>query len=124
MPDQRRHRHAALDLELGVVSGAGALQRRAGDVGGHNLDAARTEPGAALGHDHRQRIGLLPGRGRRRPEAQAGAGRAGGMQIRQGVVTEMRERGDVTEEIRLVGGHRLDHRAGEFFAAPLIEPRG
>ena len=76
------------------------------------------------GQDHRERIGLLPGGGRGRPDAQRTARRPRGEQPRQRLVAEMLERLVVAEEEALVGGHRLDHLARQRIAAWRAQPVG
>ncbi len=115
--DQELYRQAALHLELAEQPGAGFFQHGTRQVGGDDLGAPAGELFAHLLQHHRDRIGLLPGRTGRAPDAQRFAAGARLQQFWDQLLAQMIERQLVAEEERLVGGHRLDHVGGERLGA-------
>ena len=91
------------------MPGLGFFQHAQRKIGRHDLGAPAGQRCAHLLQAHRDRIRLLPGGGRRAPDADRPARRAGLDQLRQHRLLEVIERDLVAEEERLVGGHRLDH---------------
>ena len=119
---QQLHRQPALHLELAVDAGLGLFQHIGRQIGGDNVDAVARERRTHTFDRHRQRIRLLPGRGRRAPDADALFARTRGNQGRHNGVAEMIERYLVAEEKGLVGGHRLDHLGAEWRGRPIFQP--
>ena len=106
---QQPDRQSALHLELAEDAGLRFFQHRLRQVGGDDLGAPARQQGPGFLQAHRDRVRLLPGGGRRAPDAQGAAGGARLRQRRKHRLAQMVEWNLVAEEERLVGGHRLDH---------------
>ncbi len=116
---QQMDRQAALHFELAEQAGLGLFQHRLRQIGGDDLDPPAGEQRGHFLQQHRDRIGLLPGRRRRAPDPQGTARGARLRQRRQHRILQMIERDLVAKEEGLVGGHGFDHFRSQRFGAAL-----